>query len=226
MSEPLVAVLDLAKAYESGGERVEVLRGVGFSLEAGSSLAVTGESGSGKSTLLNLVGGLDRADGGSILVGGEEVCGLAETELSAYRNRRVGFIFQFHFLLRDFTALENVMIPGMLARQSQVALRRRAAGLLSAVGLERRANAYPLELSGGERQRVAVARALVNSPSLILADEPTGNLDERNARIVEQMLFSLVAGERTALLLVTHDRSLASLAGSVCRLEGGRLGPA
>jgi lipoprotein-releasing system ATP-binding protein len=226
MSEPLVAVRGLAKAYQSGGERVEVLCGVEFALEAGSSLAVTGESGSGKSTLLNLVGGLDRADGGSIVVGGEEVSALAEAELSAYRNRRVGFIFQFHFLLRDFTALENVMIPGMLMRQGAAALRRRAAGLLAAVGLERRADAFPLELSGGERQRVAVARALVNSPSLILADEPTGNLDERNARTVEQMLFSLVASERAALLLVTHDLALASLAGSRRRLEGGRLAPA
>ncbi len=226
MSEPLVAVRSLAKAFESGGERVEVLQGIEFSLEAGSSLSVTGESGSGKSTLLNLVGGLDRPDAGTILVGGDDIAALEEAELSGYRNRSVGFIFQFHFLLRDFTALENVMIPGMLGRSRAGALRERARGLLSAVGLERRLGAYPLELSGGERQRVAVARALVNSPPLILADEPTGNLDERNARVVEQMLFALVADAGAALLLVTHDRELAALARERCRLEGGRLLPA
>jgi lipoprotein-releasing system ATP-binding protein len=187
---------------------------------------VTGESGSGKSTLLSIVGGLDRPTGGTVAVDGTEVTTLDETALSVYRSRHVGFIFQFHFLLHDFTALENLLIPGMLAARSAAGTRERARELLSDVGLAGRAGAYPLELSGGERQRVAVARALMNRPRLILADEPTGNLDERNARLVEDLLFPLVAREGCVLLLATHDRALAARAGRRFELAGGILVPA
>ena len=156
-------------------------------------------------------------------VRGLDIGGLDEVALSAYRNREVGFIFQFHFLLKDFTALENVVIPGMMGNQPSRVLRERARQLLAEVGLEGRMDAWPLELSGGERQRVAVARALINEPGLLLADEPTGNLDERNARAVEEMLFGLVQKHRRTMILVTHDTALADRASRRFHLAGGVL---
>jgi lipoprotein-releasing system ATP-binding protein len=215
MSERLLSVRSLVRRFQAGGETLEVLRGVELEV-----------SGSGKSTLLSLVGGLDRPSGGAVIVDGTDITTLDETALSAYRSRHVGFIFQFHFLLHDFTALENLLIPGMLAARSAAGTRQRARKLLADVGLAGRAGAYPLELSGGERQRVAVARALMNSPRLILADEPTGNLDERNARVVEDLLFPLVAREGCVLLLATHDRALAARAERRYELAGGILVPA
>jgi lipoprotein-releasing system ATP-binding protein len=226
MSEPLLSVRSLVRSFEAGGETLEVLRGVELEVGEPTSIAVTGESGSGKSTLLSLVGGLDRPTAGTVVVDGTDITALDETELSSYRSRHVGFVFQFHFLLNDFTALENLLIPGMLASRSAAAARERASGLLQDVGLASRAGAYPLELSGGERQRVAVARALVNRPRIILADEPTGNLDERNARVVEDLLFPLVAREGCVLLLATHDRALAARAARRYELAGGVLVPA
>ncbi|OHD73959.1 MAG: lipoprotein ABC transporter ATP-binding protein [Spirochaetes bacterium RBG_13_68_11] len=226
MSEPLLSVRSLERSFQAGGETLEVLRGVELEVRGPTSIAVTGESGSGKSTLLSLVGGLDRPTGGTIIVDGTDITTLDETALSAYRSRHVGFIFQFHFLLHDFTALENLLIPGMLAARSTAGTRDRARGLLGDVGLARRAGAYPQELSGGERQRVAVARALMNRPRLILADEPTGNLDERNALMVEDLLFPLVAREGCVLLLATHDRALAARAERRYELAGGVLVPA
>ena len=226
MSEPMLSVRSLRRSFAAGGETLEVLRGIDLEVPGPASIAVTGESGSGKSTLLSLVGGLDRPSGGTVTVGGREITSLDETALSIYRSREVGFVFQFHFLLRDFTALENLVIPGMLAPGSAAGARERARGLLADVGLAGRAGAYPLELSGGERQRVAVARALMNRPRLILADEPTGNLDERNARMVEDLLFPLVAREGCVLLLATHDRALAARAQWHYALAGGLLVPA
>ncbi len=226
MSEPLLSVRSLVRSFQAGGETLEVLRGVELEVCGPTSIAVTGESGSGKSTLLSLVGGLDRPTGGTVIVDGTDITTLDETAMSAYRSRRVGFIFQFHFLLHDFTALENLLIPGMLAARSAAGTRDRARELLGDVGLAGRAGAYPLELSGGERQRVAVARALMNRPRLILADEPTGNLDERNAQMVEDLLFPLVAREGCVLLLATHDRALAARAERRYELAGGVLVPA
>lgn len=219
----LVTISSLTKAYQTPAETLEVLRGVDLTVQEATTVAVTGASGCGKSTLLNLVGGLDHPTAGQVMVGTTEVSGLGEAELSRYRNRDVGFIFQFHFLLKDFTALENVMLPAMLKRLPPRQLRERAHALLAEVGLEKRAEAYPVELSGGERQRVAVARALVNAPALILADEPTGNLDEANARTVEDILFALVRIHGRTMILVTHDLALAGRADRRLVLVGGRL---
>jgi len=226
MADPtaaLVQVSSLTRHFLNGAETLEVLRGVDLAVREGETVAVTGESGCGKSTLLSLIGGLDRPTGGSLTVDGVDIAGLDESELSAYRNRDVGFIFQFHFLLKDFTALENVVIPGMMGSEAPRRLRERARGLLAEVGLENRVNAWPLELSGGERQRVAVARALINGPRLILADEPTGNLDERNARGVEDLLFGLVHRHHRTMILVTHDAALSARAGRRLALSAGKL---
>jgi lipoprotein-releasing system ATP-binding protein len=222
----LVQVSSLTRHFVTGVETLEVLRGVDLQVREGETVAITGESGCGKSTLLGLIGGLDRPTGGSLTVGGVDIAGLEESELSAYRNRDVGFIFQFHFLLKDFTALENVLIPGMMGNEPPRRLRERARQLLAEVGLESRMGAWPLELSGGERQRVAVARALVNEPRLILADEPTGNLDERNAHGVEELLFGLVQKHRRTMVLVTHDTALSSRAGRRFILSAGKLAAA
>jgi len=219
----LVQVSSLTRHFLTGAETLEVLRGVDLQVREGEIVAITGESGCGKSTLLGLIGGLDRPTGGTLTVGGVDIAGLGESELSAYRNRDVGFIFQFHFLLKDFTALENVLIPGMMGNEPPRRLRERARQLLAEVGLEARMGAWPLELSGGERQRVAVARALINEPRLILADEPTGNLDERNARGVEELLFGLVQKHGRTMLIVTHDTALSSRAGRRFLLSAGRL---
>jgi len=224
-SVPLVSVSSLVRRFATGSEILEVLRDVSLSVPQGGTAAISGESGCGKSTLLGLIGGLDRPTAGSVRVAGREITELGESDLSRYRNREVGFVFQFHFLLKDFTALENVIIPGMLGSESSRALRERGRRLLSEVGLDHRMDAWPLELSGGERQRVAVARALINEPRLLLADEPTGNLDERNARAVEDMLFALVRRYGRTMILVTHDAALASRADSRLLLAAGALSP-
>ena len=221
--DPLVSVRSLARRFPTGSEYLEVLTDVNLEVPRATTVAVTGESGCGKSTLLALIGGLDRPTAGSVYVGETEVTGLEESGLSRYRSRDVGFIFQFHFLLKDFTALENVIIPGMLASASARSLRERGRQLLAEVGLEKRMNAWPVELSGGERQRVAVARALINEPLLLLADEPTGNLDERNAGVVEDMLFSLVQKHGRTMIIVTHDHGLARSADRRFSLSGGML---
>ncbi len=223
MSDLVLSVSSLARRFETSAETLEVLRGVDLSVQEGTTVAITGESGCGKSTLLSLLGGLDRPSGGRIVAAGIDITELSEAELSEYRNRTVGYVFQFHFLLRDFTALENVMMPGMMGRESAHRLRERARALLAEVGLSGRMNAWPVELSGGERQRVAVARALINGPRLLLADEPTGNLDERNAAHVEEMLLSLVRRRGGTLVLVTHDSSLAARADECFVLAGGVL---
>jgi lipoprotein-releasing system ATP-binding protein len=221
----IVSIVSLSRRFVNGNETLEVLRDVNLEVPAGRTVAITGESGCGKSTLLGLIGGLDRPTSGRVVVRGTDITGLSESDLSGYRNREVGFVFQFHFLLKDFTALENVIIPAMLGREPSRALRERGRGLLEEVGLAQRMNAWPLELSGGERQRVAVARALINEPPLLLADEPTGNLDERNARTVEDLLFDLVKAHGRTMILVTHDAGLASRADHRLQLAGGVLAP-
>ncbi len=222
---PLVKTLGLERRFLTGVETLEVLRGVDLSVPRGATVAISGESGCGKSTLLGLIGGLDRPTAGRVIVEGTDITELTESALSAYRNRAVGFIFQFHFLLKDFTALENVVIPAMMRPESRKALRERGRALLAEVGLEGRRDAWPHELSGGERQRVAVARSLINGPPLVLADEPTGNLDERNARAVEDILFDLARAHGRTMIIVTHDPALAARASSRYLLAGGVLSP-
>ena len=184
-----------------------------------------GESGSGKSTFLNLAGGLDRADSGEILSCGIPLHSAGEERMAKYRNRNTGFIFQFHYLLKDFTALENIMLPGRISGMNAGDLREKSEKLLKSVNMESRSHHYPGQLSGGERQRIALARALINSPELILADEPTGSLDEKNSRLVEDLLFKLTEEEEVSMILVTHDRGLASRTPLQFHLQGGKLFP-
>ena len=221
-SPPPLVVADVWKTYRSEAEQLAVLRGTSLRLAAGESAAVTGASGSGKSTLLNVIGGLDQVDRGRIAVGGVEVTALAERSLAAFR-RRLGMVFQFHHLLRDFTAAENVQLPLLIGGAHRRAAADRAAELLEAVALTPHGGRYPHQLSGGERQRVAIARALAPQPEMVLADEPTGNLDEHNAREVGDMLFGLAERRGVTLLVATHDRGLASRAGLQLRLEHGQL---
>jgi lipoprotein-releasing system ATP-binding protein len=221
-AEPvLVQVNDLVKTYSSGAETLHILQSLSFSVNRGSSVAVIGESGSGKSTLLNILGGLDRCDSGSVMVGGAEIAGLSESALSAYRSRRVGFIFQFHYLLKDFTALENVMLPAYIAGMKKKDALEKARLLLDEVRLSDRLQHYPSELSGGERQRVAVARSLVNDPDMVLADEPTGNLDAQNSAVVAELLYAGAEKWGKTLVVVTHDQNVAERAGTRYTLENG-----
>jgi lipoprotein-releasing system ATP-binding protein len=219
-----VRAAGLWKHYASSAGRLTVLRGLDLVIEPAATVAITGESGSGKSTLLNIVAGLDHFGPGSVHVGSADLGALNEAGLARYR-RSLGLIFQFHHLLRDFSALDNLLVPALIRGQRRTLARRRARDLLAAVGLDDRAHYFPAELSGGERQRVAVARALAGDPGLVLADEPTGNLDERNSQIVSDLLFDLVRQERTTLVLVTHDPLLAARAGVAYRMAGGVLRP-
>ena len=220
---PLLEVSGLRKVFRAGSEDLTVLDDVSLVVEEGSTVVISGESGSGKSTLLHLIGGLDAPTAGRILFQGREITGLPEAELVEYRNRRLGFIFQLHYLLKDFTALENVYMPAAIAGSPGAEARRRAARLLEQVGLAGRRTHYPMELSGGERQRVAVARALMNDPQLVLADEPTGSLDERSSAQIRDLLFGLVAEYRKTMILVTHSRELAAAGGNRMLLEHGLL---
>jgi len=215
----------LVKTYQDGERRVEVLRGADLAVEPGELVAVVGPSGSGKSTLLHLLGALDRPDGGEVAIGGQRLSGLAGARLAAFRNRTIGFVFQFHQLLPDFTALENVVLPGRIAGIEPRRAARRAGDLLSEVGLDDRLDHYPNQLSGGERQRVAICRALLLEPPLLLADEPTGNLDPASGDQVFALLVALQLRHGTTALLVTHNPEIARRAGRILLLEDGRLAP-
>ncbi|MDR0315442.1 MAG: ABC transporter ATP-binding protein [Treponema sp.] len=221
--EIMVKVENIVKNYLSGAETLHILKGVSFEIPRGLSAAVSGQSGSGKSTLLNIIGGLDLADGGKVLVGGEEITGLPEKALSAYRSRRAGFIFQFHYLLKDFTALENVMLPAYIAGMKKKESLEKARSLLADVKLDDRTGHYPSQLSGGERQRVAVARSMINDPDVILADEPTGNLDPDNSAMVAELLFTGAEKWGKTLIVVTHDEKVAARASLRFTLENGLL---
>ncbi|MFQ5889887.1 MAG: ATP-binding cassette domain-containing protein [Gemmatimonadota bacterium] len=211
---------------DADGHDIRVLRGVELVIDAGETIAVVGPSGAGKSTLLHLLGGLDRPTDGAVILGDRPLHELDDTELARLRNRFVGFVFQFHHLLRDFTALENVMIPQIIAGFDESTARRRALDLLDQVGLVDRAGHRPGKLSGGEQQRVAVARALANEPALLLADEPSGNLDLETSERLHHLLFELVAEHGSALVVVTHNSSLAARTGRILQLRGGVLEPA
>jgi len=219
----LIKVSNIVKNYISGAETLHILKGINFEIEEGASAAISGQSGSGKSTLLNILGGLDRADEGSVFIGGDEITVLSEKEMSLYRSKKVGFIFQFHYLLKDFTALENIMLPAYIAGVKKKDAIETAKSLLADVKLEDRGSHFPSQLSGGERQRVAVARSMVNDPSLILADEPTGNLDPQNSEIVARLLYESAQKRGKTLVVVTHDKEVAAKAGVRLVLENGQL---
>ncbi len=207
---PIVKIRGLNKTYSTSSENLTILRDLDMDVMKGSKCVIVGKSGSGKSTLLNIIGGLDNATSGTVDVDGKIISSMTENQLTDYRQRFLGLVFQFHYLLKDFTALENVFLPAYMAGVPKKEAMDRAMSLICDVGLEDRAKHLPSQLSGGERQRVAVARSLVNSPELILADEPTGNLDPANASIIGDLLFNLVDSYRKTLILVTHDMNLAS----------------
>lgn len=210
-----------AKGIEKSYGTLKVLRGVDFSVEKSEVVAIMGPSGAGKSTLLQILGTLLSPDAGTLRLDGENVLGLSSKALSAFRNQRIGFVFQQHHLLPEFTALENVMIPALIGGASSADAKARALALLSDVGLSSRVEHKPSELSGGEQQRVAIARALVNSPAVVFADEPTGNLDSKTKEEIHSLLFDLRSRLGQTFVIVTHDPALAALCDRTCRMQDG-----
>lgn len=223
MAEPLLVVKNLVKEYASPAGQISVLRGVSFELEAGRSLAIMGPSGSGKSTLLNIIGTLDLPTSGEVLIGGRNVHQMGAEARAAFRNSRIGFVFQDHHLLPQCTALENVLIPFLADGRAGSGSTARAKELLELVGLAHVANKFPSELSGGERQRVAVARALARSPALLLCDEPTGSLDAATAMSVAQLIAKVRDSQGASVLLVTHNPAIAEMFAPVRFLADGVL---
>jgi lipoprotein-releasing system ATP-binding protein len=221
---PVVEARDVHKTYRGGdGGLIPVLTGLNLQVSRASMTAIVGASGSGKSTLLHVLGALDRPSRGIVLIDGESLQDRSDDELAAIRNRKIGFVFQFHHLLREFSALENVMMPLRIAGRGEAEAKGRASELLARVGLSARMHNRPSQLSGGEQQRTAVARALVTDPTVLLADEPSGNLDHSNAERLHDLLADLVRDLEVGMVVVTHNRSLAARANRVLLLEDGRL---
>ena len=224
MTMTVLEAHDVHKTYVGGdGNAIQVLSGVNLSVLRGEMVAIVGASGAGKSTLMHVLGALDKPTRGYVVIGGEPIHGRDEMELGELRNRTVGFVFQFHHLLREFSALENVMMPLRIGGRSEESARGRAAELLARVGLSARMSHRPGELSGGEQQRTAVARALAMDPQIVLADEPSGNLDRANAENLHELLSEVVNDLEIGMVVVTHNRSLAARANKVLLLEGGQL---
>jgi len=221
-----LAATNIHKSYQVGTQRLHVLRGLDLHVDRGEMVAVVGASGVGKSTLLHLLGGLDRMDSGSIRVGETDIGTMPEGELVAFRNKHIGFVFQFHHLLPEFTALENAEMPLRIARMPSAAARVRASAALERLGLAERLTHRPAMLSGGEQQRVAVARALVTEPAVLLADEPTGDLDERTADTLHELLREMHRERQLSSIIATHNSRLAASCDRVLRLEAGQLIPA
>ena len=222
----IIEIKNLEKTYVSDSERLTILKDLNLTVEEGSRIVIVGESGSGKSTLLNIIGGIDRMTSGTVLAGPQgkwDLSSLNESQIAEYRSTFLGLIFQFHYLLKDFTALENVYMPAYIAGVPKKEAEEKALQLLNDVGVYERRDHLPSQLSGGERQRVAVARSLINDPSLILADEPTGNLDPQNAQMIGGLLFSMVEKYNKTLLMVTHDLTLAKNGGKCFRIVKGSL---
>jgi len=222
---PIIAARGLRKTYMSGDKQLTVIDGLDLAVTAGETVAIVGASGTGKSTLLHLLGGIDRPSAGEILFEGKRLDALSATALARYRNAAVGFVFQFHFLMPDFTALENVQMPLLLGGERSGSATRRAAELLADVGLADRGHHRPGELSGGEQQRVAIARAIARAPQLLLADEPTGNLDRGTGDAIFSLLQRLNRERGLTMVVVTHNSELAFACGRTLRLEGGRFAP-
>ncbi len=237
MSEDIIVAQDLCKTYYRNGQAIPVLKGVNLKVKKGEIISIVGPSGVGKSTLLHLLGALDKPTKGKVFLGEEEVYSLDDKELATFRNRRIGFLFQFHHLLSEFTALENVMMPGLIRVPSPKSLPRRPAGkvqsrqeveerakgILEEMGLGKRLDHRPCELSGGEQQRVALARALVNEPDVIIADEPTGNLDRKTGEAIHRLLWRLNQKKRKTLIIATHNEELARRAERMIRLADGKI---
>jgi len=222
---PLIEARGLKKTYMSGDRQLTVIDGLDLTVATGETVAIVGASGTGKSTLLHLLGGIDRPSAGEILFEGKRLDALSATALARYRNAAVGFVFQFHFLMPDFTALENVQMPLLLGGERSGSATRRAAELLADVGLADRGHHRPGELSGGEQQRVAIARAIARAPQLLLADEPTGNLDRGTGDAIFSLLQRLNRERGLTMVVVTHNGELALACGRTLRLEGGRFAP-
>ena len=222
MSDPIVRLAGIKKSYRSGEVLLEVLKGVNLEINRGDFIGIMGPSGSGKSTLLSITGTLEKPDEGEVYYGNKAITSLDDEALSRLRNRRIGFVFQFHNLLPEFNALENVMLPLLIRGESRSKAGKRAGELLEKFGLSGRSHHYPSELSGGERQRVAVARALINGPDVLLADEPTGNLDRKNADMLMDLLLRLNE-EGTTIVLVTHNEQLGKYFKATYHLVDGRL---
>jgi lipoprotein-releasing system ATP-binding protein len=223
MAEPLVIIEDLHKSFEHMGRTLHVLKGIDLSMNAGEILAIVGPSGAGKSTLLHCIGTLDLPTSGRIRLAGEELTTMSGSRLAAVRNREIGFVFQFHHLLPEFNALENLMLPGLIQGRPKKEMEKRAAALLEEVGLAHRATHRPGELSGGEQQRVAVARALVLGPKLLLADEPTGNLDSATSGSIHDLFFQINKEHGTTIVVVTHNSGFAESMPRVVRMVDGRV---
>lgn len=223
VSDSFLSVKDISKSYYNNGTEVVVFRGVSFSVTEGELIAIMGPSGAGKSTLLNLIGTLDHPDSGEILFGNQNPFTLSDTELAQFRNQRIGFVFQFHHLLPEFTALENTMIPALIYQSDMEKAETIAKEMLEKVGLKGRMNHRPSALSGGERQRVAVARALINNPLVVLADEPTGNLDIYNGELLLNLIMELNEKYNRTFIIATHNPTIAERCHRVLYLEEGKL---
>lgn len=222
MSEVLIRATGLRKHFTQGTSELEILRGVDMSVKAGESIGIVGSSGAGKSTLLHILGTLDRPTEGELFFGETNILQLSEEEVAKLRNREMGFVFQFHHLLGEFTAVENVMIPSRIAGDSKASAKIKALELLEMLGLSARADHFPNELSGGELQRVAIARALVRRPRILFADEPTGNLDSNNSQLIQNLFFHLKEKYGLTLIVVTHDMNFAQKFTRLLRISDGR----